>query len=278
MMIKSWLFATVRKFNPLIIKVPFIKVPFIKVPFITVLLLIAQFSSAAAPIDPVSGFSYSDQGTHIEILGCPVGVCPSNDVVIPAQIIGKPVTHIGGFANQGITSVSIPNSVTYIGFDTFRGNLLTSVVIPDSVIFIENYAFQNNQISSLTLGSNVQYIRNYTFANNQLTQVKLPASLLILDNYAFESNLLQRVNFLGDRPSINQLPFNLNPSLSEVTYPAGKASWASNASIPGLSFSASALAAGPAVQVPTLPWYAYVLTLAALAVTGRQYLGNKKIR
>lgn len=266
MMFKNWPLARRLKFKPC----------FFKLSFITSLALIAQFSSAAAPIDPVSGFSYTDHGSYIEVIGCPVGVCPSLDVVIPAQIIGKPVTHISGFESLAITSVSIPNSVTYIGFDAFRDNQLTSVVIPDSVVFIENYAFQNNQISSLTLGSNVQYIRYYTFANNQLTQVNFPASLLVLDNYAFESNLLQRVNFLGDRPSINLLPFNLNPSLSQVTYPAGNASWASNASIPGLSFSASALTSGSAVQVPTLPWYAALLTLAALVVTGRKHLRNKK--
>ena len=56
------------------------------------------------------------------------------------------VTSIGyfAFANNNLTSVTIPNSVTTIGHDAFYTNQLTSVRIPDSVTSIGEGAFNNN--------------------------------------------------------------------------------------------------------------------------------------
>ena len=57
---------------------------------------------------------------------------------------------------SGLTSVTIPNSVTSIGFEAFRGTGLTSLVIPDSVTSIGNKSFYNAPISSLTLGKSLE--------------------------------------------------------------------------------------------------------------------------
>ncbi|MDR0683957.1 MAG: leucine-rich repeat domain-containing protein [Spirochaetaceae bacterium] len=86
------------------------------------------------------------------------------NVAIPASIGGKAVVGIGNeaFSRSGLilTSVVIPNSVTYIGGSAFSGNRLSSVVIPDSVTGIGNYAFFGNQLTSVVIGNNVSIGNN----------------------------------------------------------------------------------------------------------------------
>ena len=109
------------------------------------------------------------------------------DVVIPSQIDGKPVAAIGNSAFRdsdtglglGITSVIIPNTITSIGVNAFKGNKLTNVEIPSSITRIGDYAFADNKITLvkfpstlITLGCSVFY-RNpimedssYSFPSN----------------------------------------------------------------------------------------------------------------
>ena len=75
------------------------------------------------------------------------------DLKAPSSLSGYPVNAIGIFAFSGcsgLTSVTIPSSVTRIGSSAFRGcSGLTSVTIPSSVTSIEEYAFSG--CSGLTL-------------------------------------------------------------------------------------------------------------------------------
>src|SRR6266849_1707406 len=68
----------------------------------------------------------------------------SGDVVIASTFNGYPVTSIGdnAFIGTGLTSVTIPNSVTSIGIGSFSGCTgLTSIIIPNSVTSIGHGAF-----------------------------------------------------------------------------------------------------------------------------------------
>ncbi|GHV43712.1 hypothetical protein AGMMS49546_26110 [Spirochaetia bacterium] len=76
---------------------------------------------------------------------------------ITSVVIPDSVTYIGNNAFQqcGLTSVTIGSGVTFIGDAAFAGNNLTSVVIPNSVTSIGVAAFSLNNLTSVTIGSGV---------------------------------------------------------------------------------------------------------------------------
>ena len=108
----------------------------------------------------------------------------ARDVVIPERINGLPVVAIGewAFADNQLTSVTIPNSVTHIGDEAFAWNKLTSVAIPNSVTYIGDYAFFRNQLTSVTIPNSVTHIGAWAFAENRLTSVSVPRAAAIADD------------------------------------------------------------------------------------------------
>ena len=138
----------------------------------------------------------------------------SNDVVsIPDTIDGLPVSAIGdsAFSGIGLTSVTIPDSVTNIGVGTFEWCVgltnvtigsgvvgigdeafvyctnLTSVTIPDSVTSIGLGAFGACVgLTNVAIGSRVIGIGDYAFAYcTSLADVTIPASVASIGIYTF---------------------------------------------------------------------------------------------
>jgi hypothetical protein len=136
----------------------------------------------------------------------------SNDVTIPSTLNGLLVTSIGSaaFYESGITSVTIPDSVTSIGYYAFDGcvNLsnvtipdsvldmgtnaffgcssLTGVTIPDSVISIGDFAFGSCALTNVMIGSGVTSIGNHAFFTcTKLTNVTLGNAVMSIGGYAF---------------------------------------------------------------------------------------------
>jgi len=150
------------------------------------------------------------------------------DVVIPTTIGGIPVEHIGdqAFQNKGLTSVTIPDSVTTVGRYAFSYNQLAEVNIPDSVTTIGYGAFAENQLTSLILGNSVTTIGGHAFYNNQLTSVNIPDSVTSIggvhydDGYVFANNLLTSLT-LGNSVTIVGYAAFENNKLAEVTIPDG---------------------------------------------------------
>ncbi|MDE6709011.1 MAG: leucine-rich repeat domain-containing protein, partial [Oscillospiraceae bacterium] len=93
-------------------------------------------SAFAAEETSESDFKYSVQDGGVTINKY---TGSDTEIIIPAQIEGKPVREIAGSAFENctaITSIEIPDGVVHIGFLSFRHcEALKSVKITDSVVF-----------------------------------------------------------------------------------------------------------------------------------------------
>jgi len=68
------------------------------------------------------------------------------------------------------------------------GNQLTSVVIPNNVTYIESVAFYSNQLTSVIIGNKVTSIGDMAFGKNSLANVVIPNSVTTIGYSAFADN------------------------------------------------------------------------------------------
>ncbi len=119
----------------------------------------------------------SNDGTHYTVVGR--GNCKDENIVIPSEYEGKPVTGIADYAfkDWGLKSVSIPGSVITIGTLAFYNcRELTRVNIGEGVEKIKPGAFYEcKSLAKLTLPQSLQEIERYAFSDCEyITQVHIP--------------------------------------------------------------------------------------------------------
>ena len=154
----------------------------------------------------------------------------SGDVVIPGSVEynGKTysVTSIGESAFEyctGLTSVTIPNSVTFIGVAFVGCSGLTSVTIPNSVNTIvsgafDNTAWYNNQPDGLLYAGKVAYKYKGEMPSN--TDITLEEGTLGIAGSAFSGcSGLTSVTIPNSVISIGGMAFHDCISLISVTIP-----------------------------------------------------------
>ena len=149
-------------------------------------------------------FAYEDVEGGISITG--YSIEGGLDVVIPSNINGKQVVSIGNdaFTTRGVTPTGIStNKIEYniqplhskkYNYEVvpLKGSLvglgITSVTIPNSVTSIGKSAFSSNQLTSVTIPNSVTSIGDSAFSSNQLTSVTIPDSVTSIGDGAFYKN------------------------------------------------------------------------------------------
>jgi len=122
-------------------------------------------------IDASGLWRYVVMNGSATVMGCVVR--PQGDLTIPGELDGYTVTGIGHEAFQhcwGLTSVTIPDSVTSIGHEAFFWSELTSVNIPDGVTSIGEWAFRGcASLTSIHIPASVTNIGTAAFAGCPFT-------------------------------------------------------------------------------------------------------------
>ena len=159
------------------------------------------------------GLGYTVYDDHVEIT-----YGDAENLIIPGEIDGLPVTHIGDYAFSDcgrLTTVTIPGSVTSIGEGAFNWCTgLTSVTIPSSVTSIGSGAFNLcTSLTSVFIPSSVTVIGEEPFRwCNSLTEI------LVDDNNA---NYISRDGVLFNKDATELIQYPVGSPQTAYIIPEG---------------------------------------------------------
>jgi hypothetical protein len=158
--------------------------------------------------DTLLQYPASKQGAYIIPEGVFWGRAFNYCTGLTSVTIPNSVTSIeeGAFLGTGLTSVTIPNSVTHIGDGAFAGcDSLTSVTIPNSVTYIGDGAFSGcHGLISVAIGSGVTYIGigSNPFFCNSLTSIEVDGNNTAyssVDGVLFDKNKTTFIKYPTDK-------------------------------------------------------------------------------
>jgi len=146
--------------------------------------------------------------------------------LIKSVIINEGVTNISDSAFyycQSLTSITIPESVTSIGYCAFDSSGLKTIDIPDSVTIIEDEAFIASALASVTIGNGVTSMGGMAFAYcTALESVTIKNGVTSIGNEAFHGCYsLTSITIPNSVVNIGYSVFSGCSSLTSVTIPEG---------------------------------------------------------
>lgn len=118
------------------------------------------------------------------------------------------------FQNSGLTSLTIPETVTLIGNYAFAGCTgLTSIEIPDAVTAINTNAFNGSGLTSVKIGNGVKTIGASAFAGTHLKTVSIGSGITSIGTGAF-NNLVDLQSFT----IADGTPYSVSPDMTLLLY------------------------------------------------------------
>ncbi len=182
--------------------------------FVMLVVLMFMTTSSAMAQEPkfevIDGFRYLlDSDTKTATLVPQKDGDYSGDIIIPEKVKGNDgveyvVASLGSSCFElcsGLTSITIPSSVTSLGESCFEGcSGLTSITIPSSVTSLSGSCFSNcSGLTSITIPSSVTSLGASCFWNcSGLTSITIPSSVTSLGGYCFSGcKNLETVYFEG---------------------------------------------------------------------------------
>ena len=173
--------------------------------------------------DGSRGLQYVQYGSYAQLAG--IGSCTDKDIVISATYNGVPVAIIedGVFRNnKNIRSVSIPNTVHYIGNDAFAFcTALESVIMPEKLKILGSGAFNGcTSLKSINLPAGITEIGAYAFSEcESLSEIVIPEGVTVIGNEAFYACGLQKVTLPSTLEWIQDRAFAGCKSLESIVIP-----------------------------------------------------------
>jgi energy-converting hydrogenase Eha subunit A len=151
-------------------------------------------------------------------------ILPSSIITLENGLMASSLeTSFGCFLSAGLTSITIPNSVTSIGDVAFGGCInLTSVDIPNSVTSIGDVAFGGCiNLTSINIPNSVTSIGDYAFGGCiNLTSINIPNSVTSIGNNTFDScSGLTSITIPNSVTSIGDSAFRDCIGLTSITIP-----------------------------------------------------------
>lgn len=201
--------------------------------FLALVLLIALLPIRANAAELDNGFSYTVYEDHVEITNYTWSY-GAYDVVIPAEIEGKPVTVIGdavfgaGFMfGATLNSISIPDTVTYIGSSVFHENhRLTTIDLPDNLTYLGSNVFYGcSNLTNISLPDSLTSLGNDGFGGSfencsSLTNIDIPDGVTRIECFTFKNCVnLTSVTLPESLTSIGGRAFENCYSLRRITLP-----------------------------------------------------------
>ncbi|MBR4093083.1 MAG: sigma-70 family RNA polymerase sigma factor [Oscillospiraceae bacterium] len=150
------------------------------------------------------------------------------ELIIPAEIDGKPVKEIGEEAFEkckSIQTVVIPKNIETIGNGAFQYcTNLKEITIPDSVSSIGNRAFKYcKNLEGVTIPDRVTYLGSYTFYScEKLEKISLSDNITQIEKSTFEHcRNLKEIIIPDGVKKIDELAFQECESLTKINIPYG---------------------------------------------------------
>lgn len=206
-----------------------------------ILLLIVVILSIGAMAETVGDYydlKYTVSNGENIIIKCSNSA--RGELIIPAEIAGRPVTRIQGsafYGCSGLTRITIPSSVTSIEqYTFFQCRSLTSIEIPSSVTSIGRSAFYGcSSLTSIEIPSSVTSIGDEAFfCCSSLTSIEIPSSVPSIGYQAFYGcTSLTSVEIPASVTSIGDEAFYYCSSLDSITI------WNANCSIDNSAYTIS---------------------------------------